>query len=76
VAAMSIATNRTQLIRAADLRDQGYTWNEIRAATGIAQQSSWWFRAWEREGIPHRPADAGTTLALQAELGLKAMRPS
>ena len=47
---------KTQLERAAKLRDDGATWDGIRKALGVKLGSSAWFRAWEREGIEHRPA--------------------
>jgi hypothetical protein len=47
---------KEQLTKAAKLRDEGATWNAIREATGTKLGSSGWFRAWEKENIPHRPA--------------------
>ena len=47
---------REQLEQAARLRGEGATWNAIREATGTKLGSSQFFRHWEQEKIPHRPA--------------------
>lgn len=50
------AVTKAQLTKAAKLRDEGATWNAIREATGTKLGSSAWFKAWETNGIAHRPA--------------------
>lgn len=54
--ATKATVTKAQLTKAAKLRDEGATWNAIREATKTKLGSSAWFRAWEREGIAHRPA--------------------
>ena len=47
---------KAALKKAAKLRANGATWDEIREATDSRLGSSGFFRAWEREGIEHIPA--------------------
>lgn len=48
---------KATLQKAATMRENGKTWNEIREATKTRLGSSQFFRHWEREGIKHRPAN-------------------
>lgn len=61
------SVTKAQLTKAAKMRDEGATWNAIREATKTKLGSSAWFKAWEANGIPHRPAGEAKPKAETAE---------
>jgi hypothetical protein len=65
---------KAQLTKAATMRGEGATWNEIRAAFKVQLGSSAFFKAREREGIDHIPA--GERVKPKPEANGKAAQPA
>lgn len=59
--------SKTQLTKAAKMRDEGKSWSAIREATGTSFQSSTWFSMWAKAGIAYKaPANQAKRLSTLA----------